>query len=207
MEKNIVWHPHLVSRQEREQLNGHKSVLLWFTGLSGAGKSTIGHEVEKQLNQLGARTYVLDGDNVRHGLCSDLGFTEDDRVENIRRIGEVSGLFVDAGIIVISAFISPYRRDRDGVRKLLGDGDFVEVFVNTDLEECARRDVKGLYAKAMKGEIPNFTGVSAPYEAPVKPEIELRAGEDDVQTCAANVIRYLKDHGYLQFDVETSEAA
>lgn len=198
MDKNIVWHPHLVSRQEREKLNAHKSVLLWFTGLSGAGKSTIGHEVEKQLNELGARTYVLDGDNVRHGLCSDLGFTEEDRVENIRRIGEVSGLFVDAGVIVISAFISPYRRDRDGVRKLLGNGDFIEVFVNTDLEECARRDVKGLYAKAMKGEIPNFTGVSAPYEAPENPELELKAGEDDVQTCAAKVITYLREKGYLQ---------
>lgn len=198
MEKQIVWHPHSVSRTEKELLNGHRSALLWFTGLSGAGKSTIAHAVEQKLYEMGVRTYVLDGDNVRHGLCSDLGFSEESRVENIRRIGEMSNLFVESATFVISAFISPYRRDRNRVRKLLGEGDFIEVFVNTSLEECVRRDVKGLYARAMSGEIKNFTGVSDPYEPPEEPEIELLAGEDDIETCALQVIQYLKENSYLE---------
>lgn len=198
MEKQIVWHPHSVSRREKEVLNGHRSALLWFTGLSGAGKSTIAHAVEKRLYEMGVRTFVLDGDNVRHGLCSDLGFSEESREENIRRIGEMSNLFVESATFVISAFISPYRRDRNRVRELLAEGDFIEVFVNTSLEECVRRDVKGLYAKALSGEIKNFTGVSDPYEAPEKPEIELLAGEDDVETCALQVIQFLKENNYLQ---------
>jgi len=198
VEKQIVWHPHSVSRTEKELLNGHRSALLWFTGLSGAGKSTIAHAVEQKLYEMGVRTYVLDGDNVRHGLCSDLGFSEESRVENIRRIGEMSNLFVESATFVISAFISPYRRDRNRVRKLLGEGDFIEVFVNTSLEECVRRDVKGLYARAMSGEIKNFTGVSDPYEPPEEPEIELLAGEDDIETCALQVIQYLKENSYLE---------
>ena len=166
---NIHWHSHSVNREMREKLNGHKSVCLWFTGLSGSGKSTLACEVEKILFKEGDRTYVLDGDNVRHGLNSNLGFSNEDRTENIRRIGEVTKLFVDAGIIVLAAFISPFKEDREKVRHLLGDQNFIEIYVKTELETCEKRDSKGIYKKARKGEIKNFTGISSPYEPPPHP--------------------------------------
>jgi len=167
---NVVWHEVLVSRGEREVLNGHKGAVVWFTGLSGSGKSTVAHAVERELHALGCRTYVLDGDNVRHGLCGDLGFSVADRHENIRRVGEVTKLFVDAGVIVLTAFISPLRSDRRKVRALIG-GDFVEIYCACPIEECERRDVKGLYRRARAGEIKDFTGISSPYDPPQKPEL------------------------------------
>src|SRR5512147_170250 len=164
---NIVWHPGAVTRNDRTQLNGHRGCTVWLTGLSGSGKSTIAVDLEKRLCERGVRTYILDGDNIRHGLNKNLGFSPEDRTENIRRIGEVSKLFVDAGVIVITSFISPYRADRDLVRGLFNEGEFLEVFVDASVEVCAKRDPKGLYEKALRGEIKNFTGVSpdAPYEA------------------------------------------
>ncbi|MDD2768858.1 MAG: adenylyl-sulfate kinase [Methylococcus sp.] len=192
MNTHIVWHPSTVVRDQREQQNGHKSFILWFTGLSGAGKSTLAHRVEQLLFEQGCKTYVFDGDNVRHGLCSDLGFSAEDRCENIRRIGEMSKLFVDAGVIALTAFISPFRRDRDLVRALVAPGDFVEIFCDTPIEVCEQRDVKGLYRKARTGEIPEFTGISSPYEAPVQPEITVRTGERGLDDCAAQILEYLE---------------
>ena len=176
---NVVWHHSRVSRQEREALNGHKGAVLWFTGLSGAGKSTLAHAVEERLHNMGVHTYVLDGDNVRHGLCGDLGCSDIARRENIRRIAEVSKLFVDAGIVVITAFISPFREDRAVARNLLGD-DFHEVYCQCSLEVCESRDVKGLYKRARAGEIRDFTGISSPYEEPLKPELTVDTGELDL---------------------------
>ncbi len=194
---NIYWHEGDVKKSDRERVNGHKGVCLWFTGLSGSGKSTLAVEVQNQLFERGARTYILDGDNIRHGLNKDLGFTPDDRVENIRRIGEVSKLFVDAGMIVTTAFISPYRADRDKVRDLHEEGAFVEVHVSADLEVCEERDPKGLYKKARSGEIPNFTGISAPYEAPEKAELVVVTSNATVEESTAEVIAYLEKAGYL----------
>lgn len=194
---NITWHEGDVTKTDREKLNGHKGVCLWFTGLSGSGKSTLSVEVQNQLFSRGGHTYILDGDNIRHGLNKDLGFTPEDRVENIRRIGEVAKLFVDNGTLVMTAFISPYREDRDKVRELMADGDFVEVYVSADLSVCEERDPKGLYKKARSGEIPNFTGISAPYEAPEKPELVVDTGNVTVQESAAVVIAYLEKAGYL----------
>lgn len=176
-DENVVWHQHQVDKATRSALKGQKPTVLWFTGLSGAGKSTIAGALENKLVELGYHTYLLDGDNVRHGLCQDLGFSSQDRRENIRRIGELSKLMADAGLIVLSAFISPHRAERQMVRDLLPEGEFIEVFVNTSLEECEKRDPKGLYKKARAGQIPNFTGIDSEYEAPESPEIDLLAGE------------------------------
>lgn len=168
---NVVWHHATVTRDRRQQMNGHRSVILWFTGLSGAGKSTLAHAVEERLHQMGCRTFVLDGDNVRHGLCADLGFSTGDRVENIRRIGELAKLFIEAGVILLAAFISPFRDDRERVRSLVPHGDFLEIYCKCDLGICESRDIKGMYRKARAGEIGEFTGISSPYEEPEAPEL------------------------------------
>ncbi len=196
--KNIFWHEGDIKKADRERLMGHKGVCLWFTGLSGSGKSTIAHEVENILYERGVHTYVLDGDNIRHGLNRDLGFSPEDRTENIRRIGEVAKLFVDAGLVVMTAFISPYRKDRNQVREIMNPGDFVEVYVEADLETCEERDPKGLYKKARAGEIKEFTGISAPYEAPENPELVVNTTEEtDVHKNALKVVRFLEERGYL----------
>jgi adenylylsulfate kinase len=195
--ENLTWHIGEVDREARAAAHGHRGAVLWFTGLSGSGKSTIGHRVERMLVERGAFAYVLDGDNVRHGLNSDLGFAPEDRVENIRRIGEVARLFADAGGLVLSAFISPYRADRDRVRALMGPGEFIEVFVDTPLEICEARDPKGLYKKARAGEISNFTGLDAPYEVPENPEVHLETANLSVDEAAAQVIRYLDEQNIL----------
>ena len=192
--KNITWQNPIITRAERERLNGHSGCTVWLTGLSGAGKSTLAHRVEERLVAEGCRTYVLDGDNVRHGLCRDLGFSAEDRCENIRRIGEVGKLMTDAGLIVISAFISPFRSDRDGVRKLFEDGDFVEVYCDAPLHVCEERDVKGLYQKARAGQLSEFTGISSPYEAPLCPEIVVHTGKDGLEICVDLIIGYLRDN-------------
>ncbi|MDQ6981429.1 MAG: adenylyl-sulfate kinase [Mariprofundus sp.] len=194
---NVVWHQAAVTRSGREQTNGHNSALLWFTGLSGAGKSTLAHAVEERLHSLGAKTFVIDGDNVRHGLCGDLSFSNEDRVENIRRIGEVAKLFVESGTLTLTAFISPFRSDRAKVRSLLDDDDFIEVYCRTSLDVCESRDVKGLYAKARAGEIPAFTGISSPYEEPENPEIVADTGTLPLQECVHQVISYLVDQGII----------
>lgn len=188
MNSNIVWHHATVTRDRREQRNAHRSFVLWFTGLSGAGKSTLAHRVEEILFERGCHTYVFDGDNVRHGLCSDLGFNNHDRTENIRRIGEMSKLFVDAGVIALTAFISPFRKDREMVRSLVGADDFIEIYCSAPLEVCESRDTKGLYRKARMGQIPEFTGISSPYEEPLDPEIIVFTGHDSLERCAEIVI-------------------
>ena len=195
---NTVWHQSTVTRDQRETMNGHKSAILWFTGLSGAGKSTLAHAVEDKLHQMQCRTFVVDGDNVRQGLCGDLGFTSEDRVENIRRIGEIAKLFTEAGVIALTAFISPFRADRDRVRELVPEGDFIEIYCAADLSVCEDRDVKGLYKKARSGEIPNFTGISSPYEAPEKPELVVETGKKDLEVCVEEVIAYLTQTGILK---------
>lgn len=192
MSKHITWHQAQVTREEREHLNEHKSFILWLTGLSGAGKSTLAHRVEAILFERGCRTYVLDGDNVRHGLCRDLGFSPADRQENIRRIGEMGKLMADAGVIVITAFISPFRSDRDGIRGLLKEGDFIEVHCDAPLQVCEQRDVKGLYQKARAGVIPEFTGISSPYEPPLNPELVVHTGTHSLEVYAEQIIAYLE---------------
>ncbi len=192
MSENVVWHEASVTRERREKLNGHKSFVLWFTGLSGSGKSTVAHAVEEQLHQAGCRTFVFDGDNVRHGLCSDLGFSEEDRRENIRRIGEMTKLFVEAGVIAMTAFISPFRSERARVRRLFAEGDFIEVYCDCSLEVCEARDVKGLYAKARAGLIPNYTGISSPYEPPEDPEVHLHTDRETLQESVDKVLDYLR---------------
>jgi adenylylsulfate kinase len=196
---NITWHAGHVTREERHALTKQKPCCIWLTGLSACGKSTIAVALEQVLIQRGHLAYVLDGDNIRHGLNKNLGFSPEDRTENIRRIGEVAKLFVDAGLIVATAFISPYRADRDIVRGLLGEGEFIEIFVDAPVEVCAERDPKGLYKKAMAGEIKGFTGVSpdAPYEAPAKPELHLKTGEQTVEQSVAEVLSFLESGGYL----------
>jgi len=189
--------PH-VSRQRRETLKGHRGVTVWFTGLGASGKSTVALIADRMLTERGAHVYVLDGDNVRHGLNRDLGFSPEDRNENIRRIGEVARLFTDAGIINLVAFISPYRADRDRSRGMQGPGDFVEVFVDCPLEVCEQRDPRGLYRKARAGEIPEFTGISAPYEPPAAPELVLRTDLETPEASAARVVSYLAEQGYLE---------
>jgi len=196
-----------VTRQEREENLGQRGVTLWFTGLSGSGKSSVAITVDRILTKRGVASVVLDGDNVRHGLNRDLGFAPEDRVENIRRIGEVAKLFTRAGIINLTAFISPYRQDRDGNRDIQEDGDFIEVFVNAPLEVCERRDPKGLYKKARAGEIDNFTGISAPYEPPISPEIVLATGDETVEESAARVILFLEERGYISHQPLTADAA
>jgi len=195
---NITWHNQHINKKERQLLHGHKSAILWFTGLSASGKSTLCVEIEKRLYALGMSTYVLDGDNIRHGLNKNLGFSPEDRSENIRRIGEVSKLFVDAGIITLTAFISPYRRDRDIVRELVDRHEFIEVYVKCSVEECERRDPKGLYKKARIGEIKDFTGINAPYEEPIDPEIIIDSEMHTVEESVNHVIKYLKDHHYIE---------
>ena len=197
-DKNIVWHNHQVSKEDRSNIKEQRSCVLWFTGLSGSGKSTIANAVESKLLELEKHTYLLDGDNIRMGLNKGLSFSETDRVENIRRIGEVSKLFVDAGVIVLTAFISPFVKDREQVRNLLNVGEFLEVFIDTPLEVCESRDPKGLYQKARTGEIPNFTGISSPYEAPANPEIWLKTNDLSVEEAASKVLAYLKENGYLK---------
>jgi adenylylsulfate kinase len=194
---NVVWHDHHVSKAERAALKAQKPCVLWFTGLSGSGKSTIANAVETQLLALKKHTYLLDGDNIRHGLNSGLGFSNEDRIENIRRIGEVAKLFVDSGSIVLTAFISPFQEDRDRVRALVEAGEFIEVFVDTPLDVCEQRDPKGLYKKARAGEIPNFTGIDSPYEAPSDPEVHIRNDNISIEDAAMQVVDYLKEIGYL----------
>lgn len=194
---NTVWHNVTVTRARREQLNNHRSVAIWFTGLSGSGKSTLAHTVEERLHQLGCRTYVFDGDNVRHGLCADLGFTTEDRAENIRRIGEMVRLFVDAGVIALTAFISPFTKDREFVRKLVAPRDFIEIYCRCSLDVCESRDVKGLYRKARAGEIPEFTGISSPYEEPRNPALTLDTGTASLETCTERVIDLLNKRGVI----------
>ena len=191
-DENVVWHHHSIDKEFRSKLKNQKPVVLWFTGLSGAGKSTVAGALETRLAELGYHTYLLDGDNVRHGLCSDLGFSEQDRRENIRRIGELAKLMADAGLIVLSAFISPHRAERQLVREMLPEGEFLEVFVNTSLEVCEQRDPKGLYKKARAGEIPNFTGIDSEYEAPLNPEIDLLAGEKSIDQLVDDCLLVLK---------------
>ena len=194
---NITWHAGQVSRPDRERVLGQRGVTVWLTGLSGSGKSTIAVAAESALVARGHLAYVLDGDNVRHGLNSNLGFSPEDRTENIRRIGEVAKLFTDSGVIVFTSFISPYRADRDAVRENLGERDFVEVYVNAPLETCESRDVKGLYAKARKGEIPEFTGISAPYEEPASPELVIDTAGQGVEESVAVLVGYLEEKGYV----------
>jgi adenylylsulfate kinase len=190
---NITWHETSISKENRREKNGHGSCVLWFTGLSGSGKSTIANAVSHELFRQGISEYVLDGDNIRHGLNKDLGFSDYDRTENIRRIGEVAKLFVDSGKVVTTAFISPFRSDREQVRALFEDGEFIEVFVQCPIEECERRDPKQLYAKARRGEIKDFTGIDSPYEAPQQPEITLHSDQVTVQEAVEQVFAYLKE--------------
>lgn len=195
--RNIHWHAGMVTKTDRETISGHKGCTIWMTGLSASGKSTLAVALEKRLWDRGVRAYVLDGDNVRHGLNKDLGFSPNDRTENIRRIGEVAKLFTDAGVINITAFISPYRADRDSVRALMANGDFLEVFVDCPVEVCERRDPKGLYKKARAGEIAEFTGISAPYEAPLNPEIGIHTDRESEEESLNHVLQYLERRGYI----------
>jgi len=195
---NVVWHQATVTRERREALNEHRSVMLWFTGLSGAGKSTLAHAVEERLHQTGCRTFSFDGDNVRHGLCSDLGFSDQDRVENIRRVGEMGKLFLEAGIIALTAFISPFRSDREKVRSLMPHGEFFEIYCHCPLEVCEERDVKGLYKRARAGEIKNFTGISSPYEEPENPELVVDTGRLSLQESVAQVVAMLEQRGVIK---------
>ena len=193
--QNTVWHEASVTRLDRERLNGHRSCILWFTGLSGSGKSTLSHAVEDMLYKQDVRTFVLDGDNVRKGLCKDLGFTDRDRTENIRRIGEISKLMMQAGVITLSAFISPFIKDRQLVRELVGPDEFIEIYCDAPLSVCEMRDVKGLYKKARQGLISDFTGISSPYERPANPEITLDTASLTVNECSTRVIEYLNQQG------------
>ncbi len=195
--KNVVWHDGKVTKADREKLLKQKGVLVWFTGLPSSGKSTVSREVEKQLYEMGKLVYVLDGDNIRHGLNANLGFSPEDRKENIRRISEVAKLFADAGVITLTAFISPYRADREKARKLLKDGEFIEVYVKCPVNVCVERDPKGMYKKAINGEIKEFTGISAPYEEPENPEIILETDKESIEESARKVINYLKTHGVI----------
>lgn len=189
---NVIWHRATITRQIREKQNRHRSVLLWFTGLSGSGKSTLAHALEAELHKLGCRTIVLDGDNVRHGLCSDLGFSDKDRSENMRRIGEVSKLFIEAGVITLTAFISPFRSDRRNVRRMMPHGDFLEIYCNSSLDVCEARDIKGLYKRARSGEISNFTGISSPYEVPEHPDLVVNTGSQSIEESVATIIRFIE---------------
>ncbi len=195
--RNITWHAGMVTKNDRETISGHKGCTIWLTGLSGSGKSTLAVALEKKLWDRGVRAYVLDGDNIRHGLNKDLGFSPQDRTENIRRIGEVAKLFTDAGVVNITAFISPYRADRDAVRALMAPGDFLEVHVDCPVEVCERRDVKGLYKKARAGEIPEFTGISAPYEEPVKAELTVHTDRASEEECLNQLLAFLESGKYI----------
>ncbi len=190
---NIKWHNLTIDRNELEKMRGHKGMVLWFTGLSGSGKSTLANALNEVLHRDGLSTYILDGDNIRHGLCKDLGFSDKDREENIRRIGEVANLFMNAGIITITAFVSPFIRDRNKVREIIGSKDFIEVYCAADIDVCEKRDTKGLYKKARLGDIKNFTGISSPYEAPENPEIIVDTGALDLKGSVEKIINYLKN--------------
>ena len=195
--ENIVWHEHHVTKEERSKLKKQKPCILWFTGLSGSGKSTIANAVEVKLIELHKHTYLLDGDNIRMGLNKGLSFSDEDRIENIRRIGEVAKLFVDSGLIVLTAFISPFQKERDSVRNFVAKDEFIEVFVDTPLEVCEQRDPKGLYKKAREGAIPNFTGISSPYEAPTKAEVHIQTDKLSLDESVKEIIKYLEQKGYL----------
>jgi adenylylsulfate kinase len=199
---NTIWHNATVTRVHRERLNAHRSAVLWFTGLSGSGKSTLAHAVEDKLHQLNCRTYVLDGDNVRHGLCSDLGFSVADRSENIRRISEAAKLLVESGVIAMTAFISPFHTDRQRARSIFPHGDFIEIFCQASLEVCEQRDVKGLYRRARAGEVKEFTGISSPYETPLAPELVVSTGESPLDDCVARVVEYLQYRNILSIHPE-----
>ncbi len=196
--ENLYFHEHRVPRDLKEKRNGHKSRVIWFTGLSGSGKSTVANATEKLLHDMGLHTYILDGDNVRMGLNKDLGFSPEDRTENIRRITEVAKLFADAGSIVLTAFISPYREDRDNARTIIGDNDFIEIFISADLSVCESRDPKGLYKKARSGEIKGFTGIDAPYEDPINPELVVETDKYNIEECAQIVVKYLIDQSIIK---------
>ena len=193
IQKNIVWHPTTITKKDRHRLNNHKSCTIWFTGYSGSGKSTLANELDFRLHSLGIRSYVLDGDNVRYGLNKELGFSPKDRFENIRRVGEVAKLFVDSGQIVITAFISPFEKDRNQVSKIFGEDEFIEVFIDCPLEICEKRDPKGLYKKARKGEIHDFTGIDSPYEPPINPDLTVNTEQYTVRNAANIIISYLED--------------
>ena len=194
--RNIIHHNFNVSKFDREKLHQHKAILIWLTGLSGSGKSTIANVLESKLNSLNVSTYALDGDNIRHGICKDLTFSAEDREENIRRIAEIANLFIDAGIVTLASFVSPYSKDREFVRNTVGQKNYIEVYVNTSLEECERRDVKGLYKKAREGKIKNMTGVSAPYEVPQNPDLEIDTTKESVEESANKIFRYLEKKLY-----------
>ena len=200
---NTVWHHATVTRARRETLNGHRSVVLWFTGLPSSGKSTIAHEVEERLHQIGCRTFVFDGDNVRHGLCSDLGFSKEDRTENIRRIGEMVKLFTEAGVISLTAFISPFKKDRQRIRELV-HGDFIEIYCRCPLEVCEQREVKGHYKKARAGIIKDFTGISSPYEEPENPEVLLNTGESSLEECVEMIMNFLTEENIISEDLQNT---
>ncbi|MGG2016763.1 adenylyl-sulfate kinase [Bacillus sp. S10(2024)] len=200
MEVNVTWHHSSITKEQRRKKNGHRSFVLWFTGLSASGKSTLANTIEKKMFEQGITSYVLDGDNLRHGLNKDLMFSERDRKENIRRTGEVAKLFVDAGTIILAAFISPYREDREAVRLMLDKEDFIEVFVKCSLEECERRDPKKLYKKARDGEIKEFTGVSAPYEEPVSPDIIIETDKETLEESVDKIFHFLIENKYLLAD-------
>ena len=189
---NIIYHAASVTRERRNQLNNHKSVVIWFTGLSGSGKSTLAHSVEEILFSKGCRTYVLDGDNVRHGLTSNLDFSDEDRKENIRRIGEVTKLMMEAGLIILTAFISPFREDRIAVRNLISDGDFIEIYCKASLETCEARDLKGLYKRARLGEIKNYTGINSPYEIPDNPELIIDIDKESLEESVSKIVSFLQ---------------
>ncbi|WP_377891107.1 adenylyl-sulfate kinase [Alkalihalobacillus sp. R86527] len=197
MDKNIHWQSHSIQKKDRQLLHEHKSYIVWFTGLSGSGKSTIANELEKALHSRGLSTFLLDGDNLRHGLNADLGFQEKDRKENIRRVGEVAKLFVESGTVVLTAFISPYQTDREMVKNLVGADEFIEVYIDCPIEECEKRDPKGLYEKVRTGEIKEFTGISAPYEAPQSPDLTLYTALHSVPDCVHQLVNYLRTKGLL----------
>jgi len=199
---NVAWHHASVTRERRQKQNGHKSCVIWFTGLSGAGKSTVAHAVEEHLYQLGCRTFVLDGDNVRFGLSSDLGFSKEDRKENIRRIGEVAKLMMEAGVITMTAFISPFRADREIVRMMMPDGDFFEVYCKAENEICEARDVKGFYKKARAGEIKDYTGIDSIYEPPERPDILINTGEDSLEYCVNQVVNFISTKILIKYKKE-----
>ena len=197
MSLNIVKHNYKTTKSQREALHGHKSYLIWFTGLSGSGKSTLANLVEVELHKKGLSTYTLDGDNIRQGINKNLSFTPEDRTENIRRIGEIANLMIDAGVITLAAFISPYIKDREGVMQIVGPDNFIEIYVNTSIEECERRDVKGLYKKARKGEIKNMTGISSPYEAPINPDFEVITDGKSVEESIDQILKFLNQKNLI----------
>ncbi|MBD1583351.1 adenylyl-sulfate kinase [Pseudoalteromonas sp. S16_S37] len=197
MDENIVWHNYAVDKAQRSEQKRHKPCVLWFTGYSGSGKSTVAGALESALHQQGVHTYLLDGDNVRHGLCKDLGFSDEDRVENIRRVGELSKLMADAGLVVLTAFISPFQAERDMVRSLLNDGEFIEVFLDTPLDVCEQRDPKGLYKKARAGEIKHFTGIDSDYQVPVNPEVRLDTSKNSLSDSVEQLVAYLKTRNII----------